>query len=173
PSKMSKNTHQLLVLLENTGSLIQELHYGPYSQFWWNFSVEKNICTVNFPIHLGQQVKISLNKHDFFLTIKQGVGNLPEYYCKSDQVEAIESSPTKAVLAVYVAIFKNSTRYLGHMILGWNNPTIIEALNKDIAQAIKRYVKLGFEVENGDDIESVIKDIASIHVANLNSDRNI
>ena len=37
---------------------------------------------------------------------------------------------------------------------------------------MKRYIKLGFEVENGVDIENSIKDIAGTHVANLNPDRN-
>ena len=42
-----------------------------------------------------------------------------------------------------------------------------------IAQAMKWYIKLGFEVENGVDIENSIKDIAGTHVANLNPDRNM
>ena len=41
-----------------------------------------------------------------------------------------------------------------------------------IVQAMKRYVKLGFEVENGIDIENSIRDIAGIHVANLDTNRN-
>jgi hypothetical protein len=127
---MAKNSRQLSVFLENTGSLVHELHYGPYSRFWWDFSAEKN--TVNFPIRLDQQVKIFLNEHDFFLTIKKGIGNLPEYYCKSGQVEAIEASPTKAISIVYAALFNNSTRYSGHAIMGWNNETILETLKKDI-----------------------------------------
>ncbi|CAG8588210.1 3192_t:CDS:1 [Funneliformis mosseae] len=127
---MAKNSRQLSVFLENTGSLLQELHYGPYSRFWWDFSAEKNI--VNFSIRLDQQVKIFLNEHDFFLTIKKGIENLPEYYCKSGQAKAIEASLTKAVSIVYAAIFNNSIQYSDHAIMGWNNETILEILKKDI-----------------------------------------
>jgi hypothetical protein len=127
---MVKKFRQLPVFLENTGSLEQELHYGLYSRFWWDFSAEEN--TVNFPIRLGQQVKVSLNKYDFFLTIKKVTDNLPEYYCKAGQVEVIETSPIKAVSTVYSKIFNNGTRYSGHAIMGWNNENILEALRKDI-----------------------------------------
>ena len=69
--------------------------------FGGTFQLKKN--TVNFPICL----------HDFFLTIKKGTENLPKYYCKSGQVEIIETSPTKAVSTVYANLFNNSTQYLG------------------------------------------------------------
>ena len=81
---------------------------------------------------MSQQVKISLNEHDFFLTIKKGTDNLPKYYCKSGQVEAIEASPTKAISTVYVKLFNNSTWYSGHAIMGWNNENILEILKKYI-----------------------------------------
>ncbi len=57
---------------------------------------------------------------------------MPEYYCKSDHVEVIETSPTKAVLTVYSRIFKNSTRYSSHTIMGWNDENILEILKSDI-----------------------------------------
>ena len=41
-----------------------------------------------------------------------------------------------------------------------------------ISQAIKRYVKLGYDVDCGNNIESAIKDIAGIHVSNLNPNRD-
>ena len=127
---MVKNTRQLSVILENNGSLVQELHYGLYSCFWWDFSTEND--TVNFPIHLDQKVKVFLNGNYFFLTVKRGESNLPEYYCKSDHVEVIETSSTKAVLTVYSRIFKNSTRYSGHAIMGWNDENILEILKSDV-----------------------------------------
>jgi len=37
---------------------------------------------------------------------------------------------------------------------------------------MKRYIKLGFEVENGNDIENSIKNIAGTHVANINPNRD-
>ena len=117
-------------MLVDNSSLVQELHYGPHSHFWWDFSTENN--TVNFPIRLGQKVKVFLNGNDFFLRVIKGANNLPEYYCISDQVEAIEASSTKAISTVYVNIFKNSTRYSGHTIMGWNNENILEKLKNDV-----------------------------------------
>jgi len=41
-----------------------------------------------------------------------------------------------------------------------------------VSQAIKRYIKLGYDVDCGNDIESAVKDIAGVQVANLNPNRN-
>ncbi|CAB4396432.1 unnamed protein product [Rhizophagus irregularis] len=41
-----------------------------------------------------------------------------------------------------------------------------------ISQAIKRYVKLGYDVNGGNDIEFAIKDIVGAHIANLNPNRD-
>ncbi|CAB4429306.1 unnamed protein product [Rhizophagus irregularis] len=87
---MIKKPRLLPVFLENSGLLVNELHYGPYSQFWWDFSTENNV--VNFPIRLNQQVKVFLNGNDFFLTVKKGAGNLPEYHCKSGEITG-QNSP--------------------------------------------------------------------------------
>ena len=57
---------------------------------------------------------------------------MPEYYCISDQVEAIEANSTKAILTVYANIFKNFTRYSGHAIIGWNDENILEKLKNDV-----------------------------------------
>ncbi|CAG8449188.1 10055_t:CDS:2 [Funneliformis caledonium] len=114
---MVKNSHQLSVFLENTGLLVQELHYGPYSRFWWDFSNENNIA--NFPIRLGQQVKVSLNGHDFFLTVRKETGSLtlPEYYCKIGQIEVTETSLTKAISTAYAKILKNDVEFFPVMCL--------------------------------------------------------
>jgi hypothetical protein len=45
-------------------------------------------------------------------------------------------------------------------------------IGNKVSQAIKRYVKLGYNVEGGDDIESAVKDIAGVRVAHLTSNRN-
>ena len=127
---MIKKPRLLPVFLENSGLLVNELHYGPYSRFWWDFSTENNV--VNFLIRLNQQVKVFLNGNDFFLTVKKGARNLPEYHCKSGEIEVFETSPTKAVEIVYKDIFKSFTRYSGHAIMGWNNENILEILKNDI-----------------------------------------
>ena len=40
-----------------------------------------------------------------------------------------------------------------------------------ITHAIKRYVKLGYEVTSGKDIEMAIKDLSGTHVANIQPNR--
>jgi hypothetical protein len=41
----------------------------------------------------------------------------------------------------------------------------------EITHAIKRYVKLGYEIASGKDIEMAIKDLSGTHVANLQPNR--
>ncbi|GET02751.1 hypothetical protein GLOIN_2v1790442 [Rhizophagus clarus] len=41
-----------------------------------------------------------------------------------------------------------------------------------VSQAIKRYIKFGYNVDNEDNIESAVKDIAGVQVVNLNPNRN-
>lgn len=37
---------------------------------------------------------------------------------------------------------------------------------------MKRYIKLGYNVNCGNDIESAVKDIAGVRIANLSPNRN-
>ncbi|RHZ51174.1 hypothetical protein Glove_482g8 [Diversispora epigaea] len=50
--------------------------------------------------------------------------------------------------------------------------TAIDSHHAQISQAIKRYIKLGYDINSGDDIESAIKNIAGTRVANLNPNRD-
>ena len=47
-----------------------------------------------------------------------------------------------------------------------NIPIYIPILSK-ITHAIKRYVKLSYEITSGEDIEMAIKDLSGTHVTNL------
>ncbi|RIB10808.1 hypothetical protein C2G38_2205186 [Gigaspora rosea] len=49
--------------------------------------------------------------------------------------------------------------------------TSIDSHHAQISQAIKRYVKLGFSLDSGNDIENAIKDIAGTYVSNITPDR--
>ncbi len=40
-----------------------------------------------------------------------------------------------------------------------------------IAHAIKRYVRIGFEIQEGSDIENLIKDLRGISIGELNPNR--
>ncbi|CAB5100617.1 hypothetical protein GLOIN_2v1846636 [Rhizophagus irregularis DAOM 181602=DAOM 197198] len=49
--------------------------------------------------------------------------------------------------------------------------TAIDSHHAQITHAIKRYVKLGYEIASGKDIEMAIKDLSGTHVANLQPNR--
>jgi hypothetical protein len=122
----------LYVTLTKPGCLVPELHYGPYSFYWWVNSSEDNSL---FPIRLGQQTKVRLNGIDFVLTIQTGSGVtalFPEYCCQSGLHVVTEKSSTKAISTVYYKHFNTSTRYSGHQAMGWNDKDIVEVLKQDI-----------------------------------------
>ncbi|CAB4408849.1 unnamed protein product [Rhizophagus irregularis] len=50
--------------------------------------------------------------------------------------------------------------------------TSIDSHHAQISQSIKRRVKLGFEIRNGENIQEAIEDIAGIRVAHLEPDRD-
>ncbi|RHZ77227.1 hypothetical protein Glove_184g100 [Diversispora epigaea] len=50
--------------------------------------------------------------------------------------------------------------------------TSIDSHHAQISQAMKRYIRLGSNIESGDDIEEAIKNIAGTHVANLMPSRS-
>ncbi|PKY61695.1 hypothetical protein RhiirA4_523270 [Rhizophagus irregularis] len=122
----------LRVTLIKPGSIVSELHYGPYSFYWWIFSDENKTL---FPIRLGQQTKVHINEVDFILTIQTGSGNsklMPMYCCQSGLHDVTESSSTKAISTAYKNRFNTSTRYSGYQAMGWNDKNILETLKKDV-----------------------------------------
>ncbi|UZO02225.1 uncharacterized protein OCT59_020715 [Rhizophagus irregularis] len=50
--------------------------------------------------------------------------------------------------------------------------TSIDSHHAQVSQAMKRYVKLGYDVISGDDIELAVKGIAGVQVSNLNPNRD-
>ena len=49
--------------------------------------------------------------------------------------------------------------------------TVYSKIFIEITHAIKRYVKLGYEIASDEDIEMAIKDLSGTHVANLQPNR--
>ncbi|EXX67536.1 hypothetical protein RirG_113450 [Rhizophagus irregularis DAOM 197198w] len=122
----------LRVTLIKPGSIVSELHYGPYSFYWWIFSDENKTL---FLIRLGQQTKVHINEVNFILTIQTGSDNsklMPMYYCQSGLHVVTESSSTKAISTAYKNHFNTSTRYPGYQAMGWNDKNILEILKKDV-----------------------------------------
>ncbi|UZO02227.1 uncharacterized protein OCT59_020717 [Rhizophagus irregularis] len=112
----------LRVTLIKPGTIVPELHYGPYSFYWWIISNENETL---FPIRLGQQTKVCLNKVDFILTIQTGSGNnklMPMYCCQSGLHVVTEP------------------RY---QAMGWNDKNILKTLKQDI-----QHIPVTVNVEN-------------------------
>ncbi|RHZ82295.1 hypothetical protein Glove_109g253 [Diversispora epigaea] len=125
-------TQNSRITLITPGSLVSELHYGPYSYHWWIISNDNQFI---FPIRLGQKSKVRLNDKDFFITIKTGSNDtalLPVYCCQSGLHVITETSPTKAISALYKCRFNTSTRYSGYKVMGWNDENTLKILKEDI-----------------------------------------
>ncbi|CAG8731275.1 15877_t:CDS:2, partial [Cetraspora pellucida] len=104
---MSKRPRQVAITILKKGFLVDELHYGPYSRYWWEFYENNN--------DLG-------NDYNFFF---------PEYYCESDNYYITFSNSTNAISTVYKFVFGNQTHYSGSIILGWNQKDIVQQLIND------------------------------------------
>uniref|UniRef100_U9T958 Uncharacterized protein n=1 Tax=Rhizophagus irregularis (strain DAOM 181602 / DAOM 197198 / MUCL 43194) TaxID=747089 RepID=U9T958_RHIID len=148
----------LRVTLIKPGSIVSELHYGPYSFYWWIFSDENKTL---FLIRLGQQTKVHINEVNFILTIQTGSDNsklMPMYYCQSGLHVVTESSSTKAISTAYKNHFNTSTRYPGYQAMGWNDKNILEILKKDVD-----YIPVTVNVGNSESENPIIDFEPSLH----------
>ncbi|RHZ49143.1 hypothetical protein Glove_529g24 [Diversispora epigaea] len=126
---------QVQVKLIEIGSLVENIHYGPFSRFWWELPSVPNLPNpqIRFPIRIGQKTQAYLNGQNFFITIQVfNKDQIPEYFCQSGNTSATETSATKAISKVYQNIFNNGTRYSGPIVIGWNNEKIINTLSSNI-----------------------------------------
>ncbi|CAB4437196.1 unnamed protein product [Rhizophagus irregularis] len=126
---------QVYVILVETGSLVENLHYGPFLCYWWEIlSIPDSNTQLKFPIRIGQKTNVRLNEQDFYITVQISSSNqmLPEYFCQSGDFWIIETSATKAVSEIYQNIFQNKTRYSGSIVMGWDNKNIIDVLLSNI-----------------------------------------
>ena len=125
---------QIYVILVETGSLVKNFHYGPFSRYWWEFpSINDSHTHPRFPIRVGQKTNTCLNGHNFYIIVQASDSEqMPEYYCQSGDFSVTETSATKAISKAYQNIFQNKTRYSGHIAIGWNNKKIINILSSNI-----------------------------------------
>lgn len=111
---MVPKTCKIVVTLLVVGSLLLDLHYGPYSRFWWQKNSENEILNY-FLIHIGQTTKVILNEMDFYTTIVLGNSEnpfTPGFICTSGIFSSnIESSSSAAILNLYTSIFQTQTRF--------------------------------------------------------------
>ncbi|RHZ77211.1 hypothetical protein Glove_184g84 [Diversispora epigaea] len=133
---MTKSCKKSISLI-SPGVLVEKLHYGPYSQYWWlplpNSSKE---ITTYFPIRVQQKIRAILNDCEFTVTIvvgnKDNDNSLPGYVCQCENIVETANDSTNAISRVYFKIFRSKTRYSGPLIMGWTDENIINKLNEDI-----------------------------------------
>src|SRR5215469_3622044 len=93
-----------------TGSIVPELHYGPYLRDWWIFSKETTPEKQHYPIplRLGLEVMIQLNNNPFIIRIVRNVHSSlqPGYICEGrGQSSGINTNASAAITSVYQSIF--------------------------------------------------------------------
>ncbi|UZO05449.1 uncharacterized protein OCT59_025799 [Rhizophagus irregularis] len=71
---MVPKVREIVVTLLVVGSILLDLHYGPYSRLWWqkNSDNKENEISNYFLIRIGQTTKAVLNEMDFYTTILLG-----------------------------------------------------------------------------------------------------
>ena len=91
------NCYNIPVTLLNRGILVDELHYGPFSRYWWHQSFDNEVL----PIRVGQRITIHLNGHDFYVKIvrvNKESSHIPTYICETGTMcSAKEINPTNAI----------------------------------------------------------------------------
>ncbi|RHZ45909.1 hypothetical protein Glove_642g14 [Diversispora epigaea] len=114
------------------GSLLQEIHYGPYSRYWWELPSLPNHETLPyFPIRISQKTHVCLNEQNFYITIQVGENNQSQYLCECGTFSNVASSPSTVISNIYKKIFHNKT-HSGPLVMGWTNKNIIEKLSNNI-----------------------------------------
>ncbi|GES76773.1 hypothetical protein GLOIN_2v1483553 [Rhizophagus clarus] len=116
-----KTQRQVNVSLISPGELVETIHYGPYSHYWWhllpNFNKdnEDNKETAYFSIRVSQKSKVTLNEHEFIVTVvvgdKENNNFLPGYLCHCRNIIKVANDLTNAIFEVYFKIFETKTHY--------------------------------------------------------------
>ncbi|RIB11931.1 hypothetical protein C2G38_2202150 [Gigaspora rosea] len=127
---MSKRSKTNIILL-SSGTLVYNLHYGPFFRYWWySTTIENKIQLV--PIRLGMTISIFLNGQEFIIRIVQGHSNhlqQPGYYCQAGKFSSnIEESCSAALTSLYQQIFQNNRKLSGPLELGLDDENIINQL---------------------------------------------
>src|SRR5688572_3446395 len=121
---MSKRkTYQ--VSLVSLGSLNENLHFGPFSQNWWE-SRQDNICDNEtsglYPIRINMKTLVFLQNTEFITTTVQGCNSFlqqPGYICEAkNTISNIFDNPSAAITTLYQQLFGSKTRFSGSLIMG-------------------------------------------------------
>jgi hypothetical protein len=124
------NRYNIPVTLLDKGTLVDELHYGLFSRYWWHQSSDDGEV---LPIRIGQRITTNLKGHDFYVEIVRGNkenSHLPAYICEVGTMCSVkETNPTNAISNMYKLVCKDvTTKFSGPQIMGWNDKEIAHKL---------------------------------------------
>ncbi len=115
------------------GEIDEDIHYGPFAIYWWNFINEENtkIC---YPIRINMRIKIELNKKEFIIrtVVNTDDGIKPGYIYELDGDAVVYSTPSEAINENYKKYFDKATRYSGPSILGFDDKIFVEQLQVNV-----------------------------------------
>src|SRR6185369_11990893 len=126
------------VSLNSLGSLVEDLHFGPFSSDWWEVrrtnNVDTNVSNL-YPIRVNMKTTVILQDTEFTLTIVQGYENSlqPGYICEAKGRRSnIFDNSSAAITTLYQELFGSKTKFSGPLIMGHDKMEINEQLLKDI-----------------------------------------
>lgn len=126
---MSKHNRILIA----PGEIVQDIHYGPFAIYWWNFINEGNtkIC---YPIRINMRIKIELNEKEFIIrtVVNANDGMKPGYVYEADNDAVIYSTPSEVINENYKKFFNKTTRYSGPKVLGFDDKIFVEQLQVNV-----------------------------------------
>ncbi|CAJ0846464.1 10415_t:CDS:2 [Entrophospora sp. SA101] len=129
------------VSLISVGSLKENLHFGDFSQNWWetrqsNNSNDIDNISILYPIRIGMETMVILNETRFFITVVQGCeGSLyqPGYICEvNGKKSEVFSNSSAAITNTYQELFSSKSKFSGPLIMGHNKSKINEQILADI-----------------------------------------
>jgi hypothetical protein len=125
PNKQ-KNFYKLLFC----GSIVPEIHYGPFAINWWTTSIQKNNT---LPYRIGMKVQVELSNIIFLMEIVLNTDLKPGFSCEVGEESIVCETPSAAINYMYKKITnKKGTTYSGNVVLGFDNLEVTNELLKDV-----------------------------------------
>ena len=127
-TKKPKYSYNLL----SCGVLVPEIHYGPFATNWWSTPTQKKTA---IPYRIGMKVEVELNNVVFSVcVIKQfQADSKPCFCCEVGEESVTCETASAAINSMYKKITnKTGTEYSGTMALGFDEPSIVEELLRDV-----------------------------------------
>ncbi|RHZ50879.1 hypothetical protein Glove_490g69 [Diversispora epigaea] len=86
---------------------------------------------------VGMKTQVEIKNRPFIIRVVQGNkhnNSLPGFLCESllESNEEVENDPTSAISKLYKKIFQNETRFLGTLMMGMENESILNELVSDL-----------------------------------------